>query len=341
LQLPILFVPVIFALSGFDFKKYRQHLLMGFSVVCSLTILYLFGDSLRTIRYYRLPFTELFSSAFTNHNFAEPIAMHATFFSMQLVIALVYLLTVLMGNGSTRLKVFCSICSLILMAGLFQLCSKSALFTLFIVVSIVFPLFSLQGKFRLKFALAIWALALTAGLSAFKVNAFKERYFNELKTDLSKPVAGESVEPRLARWNVAWQLIKASPVTGYGAGSETGLLHEAFYRDKYYSSFINNLNAHNQYLSFLLQSGLPGLIIYLLVLAYGFKLAIRRKDVLFFTFMLLLAVVSISEDYLAVDKGVMFYAIFFSFFIFSLKDKPELPVKQQDKFIATGNPALV
>ncbi|MGN6181659.1 MAG: O-antigen ligase family protein [Mucilaginibacter sp.] len=338
LQLPILLIPVVFPLSGFDFKKYRQPLLMGFSVICTLTVLYLFWDAFRTIRFYNLPFSELFSSAFTNHNFAEPIDMHATFFSMQLAIALVYLLTVMVGKNVNRLKIVSGICIAVLIAGLFQLCSKSALFSLFISVCIAFPLFMFKGKQRIKYWLALWSLALIAGVSVFKVKAFKERFFNELKADLSKPVAGESVEPRRARWNIAFELIKVSPVIGHGAGSETGLLHEAFYQKKYYNSFLNNLNAHNQYLSFLLQSGILGLIVYLFTLVYGFRLAFSNRDLLFFTYMVLLAVVSLSEDYLAVDKGVFFYAVFFSFFILSNHKKhSKQTVKQQDKFITEGN----
>jgi O-antigen ligase len=338
LQLPILLIPVIFPLSGFDFKKYRQPLLMGFSVVCTLTVLYLFCDAFRTIRFYKLPFTELFSAAFTNHNFSEPIDMHATFFSMQLVIAVVYLLTIMAARNTTRLKIYCGICSLVLIAGLFQLCSKSALFSLFISICIAFPFFMFKGKPRIRYAAAVWTLALLAGISVFNVKAFKERYFNELKADLSKPVAAESVEPRRARWNVALELIKISPVIGHGSGSETGLLHEAFYQKKYYNSFLNNLNAHNQYLSFLLQSGIIGLIVYLFTLVYGFKFALSNKDLLFFTFMVLLAIVSLSEDYLSVDKGVFFYAVFISFFsLTNPKIRTKQSVIQQDKFSLMGN----
>jgi len=342
LQLPILLIPIVFTLSGFDFKRYRQSLLLGFSAICTLTVIYLFWDAFRTIRFYKLPFTVLFSAAFTNHNFSEPIDMHATFFSMQLVIALVYLLAIIAGRNTTRLKIFCGICSVVLIAGLFQLCSKSALFSLFISVCVAFPFFMFKGKQRVRYAVALWILALLAGIGAFKVKAFKERYFNELKADLSKPVAGESVEPRLARWHVVMELIKTAPVIGHGAGSETGLLHEAFYQKKYYNSFINNLNAHNQYLSFLLQSGMIGLIVYLFTLLYGFKFALSNKDLLFFTFMVLLAIVSLSEDYLAVDKGVFFYAVFFSFFVFSnSKNTTKQPVIQQDKFSLAGNLAAV
>jgi len=58
-------------------------------------------------------------------------------------------------------------------------------------------------------------------------------------------------------------------------------------------------------------------LIYLSTLGFGFKIAVRQKDLLFFTFMVLIAIVSFSENLLDVDKGIIFYAFFFSFFVFS------------------------
>jgi len=57
------------------------------------------------------------------------------------------------------------------------------------------------------------------------------------------------------------------------------------------------------------------LLVYLGTLLFGFWAAFRRKDAVFFAFMLLIAVVSISENLLDVDKGIIFYAFFFTFFI--------------------------
>ena len=67
----------------------------------------------------------------------------------------------------------------------------------------------------------------------------------------------------------------------------------------------------------MLKSGIWGLAVYLAVLAYGFKIALQHKDVLFISFMLLVAIVSLSENILDMDKGVFFYGFFFSFFLFS------------------------
>jgi len=335
-QLTILLFPLLFCFTGLDIKRYRPALLLGFSLVCTATIAYLFYDALHTIRYYKMPLTALFSAAFTNHNFSEPIDIHATFFSMQLVIALVYLAGVVVKERNNYYRFLYAVCILILWAGLFQLCAKSVIFCLFAILTIVLPWFLLTGSRRWKFMIvAVFAsVALIAGI--FQIKAFRERYVTDLQVDLSAPKAGETTDPRLARWETASGLIKQSPLIGHGAGSEIGLLHQQFFIKKYYSSFLNNLNVHNEYLSFMLKSGLLGLLIYLATLAFGFRQALKAKDMLFFSFMLLLVFVSFSENFLDVDKGIFFYAFFFSFFVFS-NDKER---KNSKRFIAINNEPL-
>jgi len=300
-----------------DIKKFRSQLLMAFALVCTATIVYLYFDALVTIRHYKLPFSTLFTPAFTNHNFSEPIDMHATFFSMQVVVALIYILSVLIKEVSFYKKIFYLICYCILTAGLVQLGSKSIFVTLIIAINIAFPYFLLKGKGRLRFILVSTSITVLAFIVIFNSSAFKERYVTELKQDLSKSVAGASIDSRIDRWNVTIALIGESPIIGYGAGSEIGLLQTSFFDKKFYNSYLNKLNAHNEYLSFLVKSGIIGLLIYISTLAFGFRISFRQKDLLFFTFMLLIAIVSLSENLLDVDKGIFFYAFFFSFFIFS------------------------
>ncbi len=320
-HITILLFPILFCLSPFDLKKYRAQLLLGFSLVCTLVVLYLYADAFHTIRHYGLPLHDIVSSAFTNQNFSDPIEMHATFFSLQLVIALVYLLSELLKGQSATTKVIYSICSVILLAGIVQLSSKSIFVALFLIINLAMPYFLLRDRQRVRF------IAVTASISAviiiilFTLGNFRVRLVNDLKYDLALTSADKAFDSRLDRWGTAAELISKSPIIGYGAGSELGLLHESFFAKKYYNSFLNNLNAHNEYLSILLKSGIIGLLIYLATLWFGFKQALQRKDLLFFTFMLLIAAVSLSENLLDVDKGIIFYAFFFSFFIFSGNDK--------------------
>jgi O-antigen ligase len=320
LRIPILLFPIMFTLNPLDVKKYRSNLLLVLSLTCSLTVFYLFAVALVTIKHYHLPVSALFAEGFTNHNFAGPINIHATFFSFQLLIAVVNFLYLLMAGKVTSkgLKIFYSICCLILIGGIIQLSSKSIVIILFIVVNIVLPYYVLQGVTRTRFIITGLFISITVIGCSLSISTFWERYVTLLKEDIStnKKVLRNS-DSRIERWQVAARRIKDKPLAGYGSGSEIELLKDDFYDAKLYSSYLHGLNSHNEYISFLLKSGVWGLLIYLSTIIYGIKVSLKKRDVLFISFMLIVTIVSFTENILDVDKGVMFYSLFFSFFIFS------------------------
>lgn len=319
LRIPVLLFPVLFSLNELDFKKYKQKLLLIFSLVCTATVFFLYMVAFTTIRYYHLPLNAIFAEGLTNHNFSGPINIHATFFSFQLVIALVNLLYLLVqGVPLGKLKLFYAICCLILLCGMIQLSSKSIFLVLFIAINIVFPYYMLKGKSRKPYILIGLGISLIVVSGIFSIPTFRERYITLLKNDVyidkTEPRNSDS---RIERWRVGAERIKVKPLAGYGSGSEIGLLKDDFYNAKLYSSFLYGLNCHNQYISFLLKSGVWGLFIYLLTLIYGIKAAIKKRDVLFISFVLVITIVSFTENIFDMDKGVMFYGFFFSFFLFS------------------------
>lgn len=317
-QVTILLFPLLFALTSLDVKKYRQNLLLAFSMVCTLTVAYLYINVLYIIRFYHLPLSCLFSNHFSNHNFSDPIGMHATFFSLQVAIAFVFMISGFVQQPPGWYKGLYFIGMGILLAGLVQLGAKSVIVCLFIIINLLVPLFLFEKNKRLKFMLVTGALSLFAMAFIISSTAFRERFVAALHTDLSRNIKyGDAVEPRLVRWEAAAGLITNSPVIGHGAGTEIGLLQDVFFNKKIYHAFLDKLNIHSQYLSFLIKSGIIGLAVYLATLFFGFKAAWQKRDLLFFSFMLLVALVSVSENLLDVDKGVMFYALFFSFFAFS------------------------
>ena len=335
LDLPVLLFPLILCFNPLDLKKYRPQFFLAFALCCTATILYLYIDAFITIRYYKMPWSSIISPAFTNHNFSEPIDMHATFFSMQIAVALIYLLSVLVNEKLTLSnKIIYVLSCFILSAGIIQLSSKSVFVALFLVLNIAFPYFMVKGSQRKAYLLISVSVFCLVVLGIFNSRTLKDRFLLELKEDLSPSFAGQTTEPRLERWKIVVKLIGQSPVIGYGAGSEVQLLQEQYFAKQYYSSFIHRLNAHNEYMSFLLKSGIWGLAVYLATLAYGFKKATRKKDVVFFSFMVIITLVSLSENVLDVDKGVMFYSFFFCFFVFESEQKEQLhlPVKK-DKYL--------
>ncbi len=320
-QVVILIFPIAFCLNPLNLNKYRPQLLLGFSLCCTATVAYLYLDAVRVIHYYHMPFKAIFSRLFTNHNFSEPIGMHATFFSLQIGIALVYLFTVWLKQTERNPKLFYAFCCAVLMAGLIQLSSKSVFAIIFMMVGFLLPFYLMSGRRRVVFLTTSFAVSIVIALAIFNVGAFKERYLSSFSNDLSRKPLNEVADSRLSRWRVSFGLIRQSPVIGHGSGSEVALLRESFYQHQLYDSFLNRLNSHNEYLSLWLKGGIGALLVYLLTLAYGFKKAVGATDIIFLTFMLLITVVSLSENIFDVDKGTMFYGFFFSFFTFSRKQK--------------------
>lgn len=317
-QTAIFFMPVVLVLNELDLSKYKLPLFKIFAFTCTVVVLYLYADAIYTILYFKLPLKDVVSTAFINHNFSLPIAMHATYLSMYIGFSIVIILYLAVTEVSIKNKAFLFCCLIILGAGLIQLTSRAVVIAMLLICSIGIPLFLLSVKNRILFAAIAIVFTICISILISNIDAFKTRYVNELNNDLTQSnITNEILEPRVARWELAFDLIKKSPVIGYGTGSEKNLLKEQYYNNKLYISFLREFNVHSQFLSFLIRAGLVGLLIYLFVLGFGFVVAIQKKDFLFFSFMLLIAAVSVSENILDLNKGIFFYSFFLSFFLLS------------------------
>jgi len=267
-----------------------------------------------------MPFKNLFSFAFIHHNFSQPIGMHATYLSMYITLSIVSFLSFLVSEKKKITRILYLISILILLIGLLQLTSKSVLIALIVSIIVVFPLLLLDGLKKARFIIIALIVTLVALWSITQIDAFKKRYAVELKEELTETsVQNEAWQPRIVRWHVALQLINQSPIIGYGSGSEKRLLKDKYFENKLYNSYVHELNAHNQFLSFLIKFGVLGLLVFLCTLYVGFTTAWQNKDLIFMSFMILITTVSFSENILDVNKGIFFYAFFFSFFIKSGK----------------------
>jgi len=315
-QSAILFMPVLLMLNPLDLRKHGLRLLQAFALFIPLVIVYLYIDAFRTILFFKLPFSSILSTAFINHNFSLPIGLHASYLAMYAAFSLFIVLHAWLQEKNRGLQWLYACGMLILFAGILQLSSRAV----FAAVMIMLPaslLFFWSARRSRVLLLAVCILA--AGASLFIINrvgSYKLRYISELKNDLTQSaINSEILEPRAKRWGLAWNMVRRSPLIGYGNGSEKTMMKEAYFRNKLYISYLEEFNVHSQYLSFLFREGLVGLLLFLGVLYYGFRTAIRGRNYLFFSFMTLIAIVALAENILDVNKGIFFYAFFLAFFL--------------------------
>ncbi|MBS1915478.1 MAG: O-antigen ligase family protein [Bacteroidetes bacterium] len=311
-QLALLIFPLIISATSLDLEKYRMQLLQAFSFTCTLIVVYLFIDAIQIINYNKLPFSILFTESFTNHNFPSPINLHATYFSAYIAVSFITSLYYCFHSEKKAQMTANIISCLILFAGLIQLLALSVFMSLFIIL-LIFPFFVLRQQKRKIFFLVFGIFSVCFLSFALKTELFKDRLLLKFKQDLTTTKSATAIsDPRGARWNCATELIAQKPVTGYGSGTETELLKEKYFEKKLYNSYLYELNAHNEYLSLLIKNGIPGLVVYLFILFIGFKLAIQAKDIFFCSFLVLITIISLTENILDVNKGIFFFAFFFS-----------------------------
>ena len=319
-QSPLLVFPFFLLISQFPVYQYRKNLLTLFGISCVVVIIYLFIDALSTIINYHLPLSAFSSIAFINHNFSRPIELHATYLSLFLSLCLVFFMQCFLQERIFKKRLVFVLGMLVLLAGLLQLASRSVLIATIFVFIVVFPLFLPRGTIRFRFITSALLISLLALGSILTISSFKKRYVTELRNDLTTTTLNnEDLEPRAKRWAFVMELISHKPLTGYGSGTEKRILKDIYFENRYYNSFLNGLNAHNEYLSIWLKTGALSLGFFLASLLYALILAWKRKDALFASFMPLCCIVSFSENIFDVSKGIFFYALFYSLFIFSRK----------------------
>ncbi len=321
-QIAILLFPVFLSITHLPLQKYKYRLLEIFGLTCVLTVLYLFSTAFEVIHYFHLPIASLLKAPFINQNFTDPIGLHATYFSMYVLLS-ICIFVFLFYSSRLKRNLTYIFYSLILLAGLVQLASRATIIAVGILFIFIIPFFLLHGKKRVLFLIASLSLSALMLFAIFQVGSLRKRYFSDFENDLSAQYRdpGDLTESRMARWNLEWQLIEKAPLLGYGTGSEKFVLDKEYFKNKFYRSFLLNLNSHSQFLSFWLTAGLGGLLIYLSVFYFGVRLSVKTKDFLLLSLLSLLFIVSFSENILDVSKGVLFYGYFLPFLLFTAGTK--------------------
>ncbi|HSU50421.1 MAG TPA: O-antigen ligase family protein, partial [Segetibacter sp.] len=312
--------------------------LTAFAVSCVITVFYLDVDALRIIRYSHLPFLALFSDAFINQNFSDAIDIHPTYLSMYVALSIVCMLTFLFSQQSIIRKMLACSCIILLSVSLLQLGSKSVLIA-FLFLMMLSPLFLHRSKYNKKIFFLPALILVLAAITIFQFKSLQKRFISNLVQDVTRQDIGATKnEYRIARWQAAVDLIKQSPVIGFGTASEIKLLKKKYFERRLYNSFINELNAHNQYLSVMIKAGVLGLVVFLYTLYYGFTKAIKSNDFVMFSFLVIVTVVSFSENILEVNKGIFYYSFFFSLFVLALPKERHFsqgqrqPLRQKKRF---------
>lgn len=280
-------------------------LLLG-TIAC---ILYLHTENILRFIESGKQFKGLLSYNFTGKRFVAPLKdMHPVYLGSYFV-----MLLALLWNREFKLKTpLRSVVTILTVLSIVFLNSRIIFICLFIVMLTYGALY----YNRVKHYLWIGVVAiLVLGVSIKKTYVYNKLVKGSL-WELTDNVATEGLDSkkvgdsRMARWKVAMNLIKQKPIFGYGTGTERKRLTEAYRQRGMEVSYEQQFNSHNQYLGYAIDFGVFGLLFLCVFLFTNMTLAIKHRDAGYFTFITIISVCCLTENYLTRNMGVNFVVIF-------------------------------
>jgi O-antigen ligase len=133
----------------------------------------------------------------------------------------------------------------------------------------------------------------------------------------------EDSDIRLWLWKSSLEIFEDNIWFGVGTGDIDEALHQKYVENNIKLAEEHNYNAHNQYLDTALKLGVVGLSLFLFWIGYTLYVTAKRKQFLFFYFMLIFAINFMFEVMLNSIAGVGFFAFFYSLLYakYNIKEK--------------------
>lgn len=212
-------------------------------------------------------------------------------------------------------KVILLFVNVILFLFLIVYARKGAIIGLFSVLAIWLFFYLNNLTFKYKLAILIGILFLT-----FAFPQTRKRFGEMFKVHREQGFVSETVSIRLITFQSAGELIKESPLIGYGIGDYNDLLDE---NNRKIANHLNiAYNSHNQYLSFLLIGGIILLLSYALFVGNIFRIAIINENKMLIFLLIFYSVLLFIENLLERENGVLYFAFFINFFaLFNLTNQ--------------------
>ena len=325
-KLSLIVMPLIFISERIRLSIGRDLVFKHFVIAMALVMAYCISFNV-IVRYWDIdnPFVKFrlwkdFGSTFANPTKTQSIYV-GYFGSLALLIVIFQLFK------SAEHKIFYLITGAVILLGLTLNGAKMATIA-FVLLSMLQYILLINKRRRLIGIIGIAVLTcLMAGFAS--QNTYLKSRFSELAPSNWKiPMRGQdqnSVRLRLAILSCSADLLKEHWVKGIPAGDLQQKLNECYISKNYHEELVNfSFDNHNQYLNTWLSLGITGFIVLLTMLFGAIIYAIRNKDIMLLSFMILILLSFLTENIFSTQKGIVFFSFFYCLLIVTgFAKKPE------------------
>ena len=330
----LLIIPLMVSCSGYINHQTRNKLLRGFCAILFAAALYCIFNAFRRWNTGHDP------SVFFYFSLVKPLSQHAVQFSILVFIALIHLFESLRKNKLV-FSLYIDVLMIIFFTVFIFLLSSRLVISFYLFYLLYLILFILKNKLKKGFIAFLFIFSCTAAGSLVLVtkNPVSERFFEIVQGDMGL-IKKEKFDPgiyfnglqfRLLQWRFVPEILteKKAWFAGVTSGDKQVFLDQKYVSENMYigepsrgdRGFLG-YNTHNQFLESLLQSGIIGLIFFLLICAGLIKMMLEKKnrEMSFITILLLLY--SFTESVFETQYSILIFLFFPLFFYLEKNPDP-------------------
>jgi O-antigen ligase len=209
--------------------------------------------------------------------------------------------------------------SVIIFLYLFLILLSSKIQLLNVALIALYLVFRFVGLLKLKWVVLSGVIVILASVLFIRSKYVWERFMHisTLDYQLDAPVETfNELTIRFALAECSWEVISANLMLGVGAGDVDHELEKVYYKYDYKFGYLDKQNPHNEYLSQWLATGLIGLLAFLLTIVIPGIKSVKAKEPAYTIFLLLFVVTFLFESVLERQKGIVFFSLFNSLYLF-------------------------
>jgi O-antigen ligase len=323
-RLSLIFFPLVLIIPGEKISKYIKVILKLFTVSTLLFIVFCFINAFYNsvsfqngkLIFDSFPLKGYWEGYFYGSFFA--INQHPTYLAMFVIMAALIAFESWFDRiNSKRQRIFWLIAGIFLVFSLYYISSRSGIMAAILVIPVYFfyKLKSLKSRIYLGLVVLILCFGL---LTVVRQNERIRIFLHEISGDSFKKRISEDV--RIGIWKSSIHVFRENMILGVGIGDLRNELSQEYKTSVNEELAKNYYNVHNQFLEILVEEGIIGFVLFLLVLFCITYIAISRKNIMYGLFLFMMLIFFMFETILYRLPGVAFFSLF-SFLLLHLKPK--------------------
>ncbi|MBC7829370.1 MAG: O-antigen ligase family protein [Chitinophagaceae bacterium] len=337
-KLGFIALPLVFCSSGFVDRDMRKKVMLVFSI--SLTIAALFCICAAALRYAASQDTIVFFY----HELVSPLDHHAVYFSVYMFISLVFVMADLADSSWLKKNRFLHVLWILFyLLFIFFLSSKMVLLVtaLYLIYWFIRSETHIKSRFSRNLIAGISILLIVVAISVTD-NPVKKR-FADLKGDIELLSLNEYNDAmyfngwqfRLLLWRFTYEIIRDRKawITGVGPSNDQAALQKKYLDMGLYGGLASrgdrgylDFNCHNQFLQSFLESGIPGLLVFIGWCWIFIQKVIRKKQAVLSWMTIIIFAFFFIESVFERQYGMILTTLFPLMYLYTTK-----PVNQKSQ----------